>query len=456
MSALSLCPIEFRYGSDEMRKIFKRENILARMIEVEVTLVKSLEECGLIPRGYSVSLESCVHSIKLEEVDSYEKSLGHDVMALVIAIADACGESARFVHYGATSNDIIDTAWALLIRDALRVVESKLIELINLLTKLSEEYSDTLMVGRTHAQHALPITLGFKFANYLYEFTRSLERLMSVESRIVRGKMAGAVGTMAGWGDKGFCVESSFMRELNLGSHVITTQVSPRDGVAELVNALAILASQAERLGIEVRELMRPEIMELAEGVEGRVGSSTMPHKENPVLSEKLAGLARLMRSLTITALEDIPLWHERDLSNSSAERFLIPHSFLVIDEVLNTLIKILENLRIYPERMMNNLKLSRGTNMSEALVLRLTDKGMLRHEAYKLVRELVSKAINENKDFLTVVSEDPRILKYLTKEEINEALNYRKYLGMHKALIERTIKYANEVLKQHSLLSQK
>ncbi|MFN3268164.1 MAG: lyase family protein, partial [Zestosphaera sp.] len=198
---MSLCPIEFRYGSDEMRKIFRRENILARMIEVEVTLVKSLEECGLIPRGYSVSLESCVHSVRLEEVDSYERLLGHDVMALVMAIADACGESARFVHYGATSNDVIDTVWALLIRDALRVVKSKLIGLINLLMKLSEEYSDTLMVGRTHAQHALPITLGFKFANYLYEFTRSLERLMSDESRVVRGKMAGAVGTMAGWGD---------------------------------------------------------------------------------------------------------------------------------------------------------------------------------------------------------------------------------------------------------------
>lgn len=451
---LSLCPLEFRYGSEEMRKIFRKENILMRMIDVEIILVKSLEECGLIPKGYSVNLESCAHSIKLDEVDSYEKSLGHEVMALVAAIADACGESARFVHYGATSNDLIDTVWALLIRDALRLIKSKLVKLIELLIKLSERYSDTLMVGRTHAQHALPITLGFKFANYLYEFTRSLERLIKAEPQVVRGKMAGAVGTMAGWGSKGLCVESTSMRELNLQPHIITTQVSPRDGVAELISALAILASQAERLGIEVRELMRPEIMELAEGVEGRVGSSTMPHKENPVLSEKLAGLARLMRALTITALEDIPLWHERDLSNSSAERFLIPHSFLIIDEILNTLIKVVENLRVYPEKMIKNLELSRGTNVSEALVLRLTDKGMLRHEAYKLVRELVGKAVSENKDFPIIASEDSRVLKYLSKEEIKEVLDHKRYLGMHKELIKRAVEYANNVLKQYSLQS--
>lgn len=448
---MSLCPLEFRYGSEEMRMIFRKENILTRMIEVEVVLVKSLEECGLIPGGYSVGLESCVRSIKLEEVESYEKSLGHEVMALVMAIADTCKESARFVHYGATSNDLIDTVWALLIKDALQLTKSKLVRLIKLLVKLSENYSDTLMVGRTHAQHALPITLGFKFANYLYEFTRSLERLMRVEPSVVRGKMGGAVGTMAGWGDRGLCVESASMKRLNLEPHVITTQVSPRDGIAELVSVLAILSSQAERLGIEVRELMRPEIMELAEGVEGRVGSSTMPHKENPVLSEKLAGLARLMRGLTMTALENIPLWHERDLSNSSTERFLIPHSFLIIDEILDTLIKIVENLRIYPDRMIKNLELSHGINMSEALVLRLTDRGMARHEAYRVVRKLVSKAVNESRDFLNVASEDPIILKYISKEEVKEALDYRKYLGMHKKLIKRAVEYANEILKRHS-----
>ncbi|MEM0086149.1 MAG: adenylosuccinate lyase, partial [Zestosphaera sp.] len=177
-------------------------------------------------------------------------------------------------------------------------------------------------------------------------------------------------------------------------------------------------------------------------------------HKENPVLSEKLAGLARLMRALTITALEDIPLWHERDLSNSSAERFLIPHSFLIIDEILNTLIKVVENLRVYPEKMIKNLELSRGTNVSEALVLRLTDKGMLRHEAYKLVRELVGKAVSENKDFPIIASEDSRVLKYLSKEEIKEVLDHKRYLGMHKELIKRAVEYANNVLKQYSLQS--
>lgn len=446
---VSLCPLEFRYGSNEMRRIFSRENIIKRMIDVELALVKALEESGVIPKGYYERLNSCIYNVRAEDIDKYERTVGHDVVALISAINDVCGEAARYVHYGATSNDIIDTTWVLLIKEALTVVKRKLILIIKLLIDLSRKHEDTLMVGRTHAQHALPITLGFKLANYVYEFTNSLDRLLSTEGRVIKGKMAGAVGTMAGWRGKGLAVESTVMRELGLRSHEITTQVVPRDGFAELINDLAILASQAERLGIEIRELMRPEIMELAEGVEGRVGSSTMPHKANPVECEKLSGLARVLRGLTLTALENIPLWHERDLSNSSSERVLIPHAFILIDEILETLHRILGNLRVYPENMLKNLELSRGLIMSESLMLKLTDKGLSRYEAHRLVRELTSKALVSGLDLLTVALSDGRITNYLTVDEVREALDYTKYLGNYRELIERTINYANEVMSR-------
>jgi len=450
---MSLCPLEFRYGSNDMRVIFSRENIIKKMIEVELRLYKALEECGIIPKGYYEAFSKCVGSITVrpEEVDKREEVLGHDVVALLSILTDRCGDASRFLHYGATSNDVIDTVWGLLVRDALGLIKKKLVSSIRLLMELSREYKDLIMVGRTHGQHALPITLGFKLANYVYELTRSLERLVDVESRVVRGKMAGAVGTMAGWRGKGLCVESVVMRELNLKPHEITTQVVPRDGFAELVSVIAILASQIERFGVEVRELMRPEILELAEGVGDRVGSSTMPHKANPVECEKISGLTRVLRGLVVPAIEDIVLWHERDLSNSSAERLLIPHTFMLIDEILDTFNEVLSNLKVYPENMIKNLKLSKGAIMSESLMLKLTDKGLSRYEAHRVVRELVTKALRSGSELIDVVLNEPEVLKYLSVDEVREALDYSKYLGNYNELIERALKYAEEVIKSVS-----
>ncbi|MEM4752377.1 MAG: lyase family protein, partial [Sulfolobales archaeon] len=270
---MSICPLEFRYGSNEMREVFSRENIIRKMLEVELALSKALEEVGIVPRGNYEKLLKCIYEVRPEDVDKYEKVVGHDIVALLTAVREVCGESSNYLHYGATSNDIIDTAWSLLMRDAFKIVKKKLIVNIQILIELTRKFKDLVMVGRTHAQHALPITLGFKLANYVYEFIRSLERINSVEDRVIRGKMSGAVGTMAGWRGKGLEIENVVMSELNLHPHLITTQVVPRDGFAEVVSVLAILASQAERLGIEIRELMRPEILELAEGSAGRVGS---------------------------------------------------------------------------------------------------------------------------------------------------------------------------------------
>ncbi len=449
---MSVCPLEFRYGSEEMRKIFSRDNMVRKMVEVELALVKALEEVGLIPEGYHNMLGECVHHVSAEAIDRYEKLVGHDVVAFISVINELCGEASRYVHYGATSNDVIDTVWALMMKDAIALVKEKLINVIKLLIDLSLKYSDTLMVGRTHGQHALPITLGFKLANYVYEFSNSLSRLQEAEARVVKGKMAGAVGTMAGWRGKGLEVESRVMELLGLRPHEISTQVVPRDGFAELVNVLAILASQAERFGIEVRELMRPEIRELAEGVGERVGSSTMPHKANPVECEKISGLARVLRGLVITALEDIPLWHERDLSNSSAERILIPHAFILVDEILSTLYKVLSGLRVFPENMLRNLEASKGLIMSESLMLKLTDKGLSRYEAHKLVREITFRAVKNGKDLLSEALSSVEVLKHLSPEELREALDLKGYLGNYKDLIQRAIRYAEALIHRDEL----
>ncbi len=441
-----VCVLEWRYGSKEMREIFSRLNILKTMAKVEVALLYALAENGLCKLDDAKYVEKIIDKINSNRVDELEKKLGHDVMALTVHLAELSGEHGKMIHFGATSYDIVDTANALIIRDALRIVKEKLKKIILILSDLSIKYKDTIMVGRTHAQHALPITLGFKFANYVYELSRSLERLCDTEKRILRIKFSGAVGTMAGWGDKGLKIEKVISEKLNLPPHLITTQVAPRDGFAEVISDLAILASQLDRFAVEIRELMRPEIMELAEGeAVNRVGSSTMPHKENPVTAEKISGLAKVMRGLVITELENIPLWHERDLTNSSSERIVISHSFLVIDEILDSTIKLLERLKVYPENMMRNLELSKGLIMAESLMINLTLAGLPRHEAHELVMKLSREAESNNTSLLEVALKNETIIKLIGIEKLKEILDPKKYLGVYDKLIDRSLNYAKE-----------
>lgn len=442
-----VCVFEWRYGSEEMRRVFSLGSMVRRYVEVEKAIMRGLEEAGIAPRGCSEVLERCSQGLEPREVYEMERVTGHDIASLAYILGERCGECGRYVHLGATSYDVVDTAWALAIREALGIVKRKLRRLIELLSGMARRYADTLMVGRTHGQHALPITLGFKFANYVYELARSYERLCDAERRVVRGKVSGAVGTMAAWRGRGLVVEEAALRALGLEPHAISTQVAPRDGFAELVAALAILGSQLDRLAVEVRELSRPEIAELAEGTGRRVGSSTMPHKRNPTRSERISGLARFLRSFAGTSMENIVLWHERDLSNSSYERLLIPHVFLAVDQVLEDTARVLEGLQVFPENMRRNLELSRGAIMSEAVMVRLVEKGMARHEAHKLLMELSRRALDEGRGFGEVLMEHPVVSKMLSREELEELLRYENYLGSAKSLIERALRYAEEAL---------
>jgi len=431
-----------------MRKIFDKRNILRKYVEVEAALMKALEYENIAPKGCYEKLLEAWSKIEPKDVDTLEKTTGHDVASFTILLAKASGECGKYVHLGFTSNDVVDTAWALLIRDALTIVKKKLVQLIRELMNLSIKHKNTLMVGRTHGQHALPITFGFKLANYVYELSRSLERILELEKRVVRCKCSGAVGTMAAWGNRGLHIESTVCSTLNLKPHEITTQVAPRDGFAELICDLAILASQLDRSALEFRELSRPEISEIIL-YPGKIGSSTMPHKRNPVTAERVSGLAKIARSLVTAALENIPLMHERDLTNSSSERILIPHIFLVIDQMLLDTLKMIKEVHVNSEAMSKNLGLLKGVIASECLMIKLVLKAnMPRHEAHKLLSHLANKALNEGRNYLDVVFES-NIPSLLSRRDIEECFNYENYLGEYEKLISRTLSYAENVLKE-------
>jgi adenylosuccinate lyase len=389
-------------------------------------------------------LDTCLESVKASDVYSMEALTGHDIASLAFILGERCGECGRYVHLGATSYDIIDTAWALIIRDALAIVKKKLKTIVDRLSELALEYRDIVMIGRTHGQHALPITVGFKFANYVYELSRSFERLCELEKRVVRSKVSGAVGTMAGWLGNGLVVEEAASRYLGLEPHVITTQVAPRDGFAEVVLTIAILASQLDRFALEVRELSRSEIGEMYES-EPRVGSSAMPHKRNPVIAERISGLAKLARSFSVAALENIPLMHERDLTNSSSERILVPHAFLVIDQMLEDMARLLKVLYIDREAIKRNLELTGGAIMAESVVIKLVQKGLSRHEAHRLLMQ-ITRSMRPGASLEEEILKHETLSKYLSPEEVKEAIEPARYLGNYLELIERALSYWQKI----------
>ena len=337
---MPILPIDTgRYGTPEMLKIFEEETRIQKLLDVEAALAFAHAEVGNIPRrdAEKIAFEASTEFVKVDRVKAIEKDIKHDIASIVRALSEVCGSSGAYVHLGATSYDIVDTANALQLKDAINIIENKLEDFKRILQKHSARYKETVMVGRTHGQHALPITLGFKFAVWGYEINRHIERLNECKKRVLVGKISGAVGTQAGLGDHAEKIQELVMNRVGLRSAEISTQIVQRDRYSELIGIYAMIASSLENFATEIRELQRPEIGELFEAFEAskQVGSSTMPHKQNPETCERVCGLARIVRSLNTPALEDMITWHERDLTQSSTERFIFPESNILLDYML-------------------------------------------------------------------------------------------------------------------------
>ncbi len=451
---MPVCVFEWRYGSPEMKRLFELESWMRRLLDVEVAVIEAFEEEGLAPRGIAERVRSAAASISVDDWLEREKQRGHDIAALAELLGErAGGEAARFVHLGLTSYDVVDTAWALVIRDALKLIRLKIRRVAERLAQLAREYRDVVVIGRTHGQHASPVTLGFKLANYLYELARRYQALCDTERRVVRAKIGGSVGTLAFWTllwgeEKALSLRRRIAERLGLEPHIITTQVAPREGFAELACQLATLAGVLERFALEVRELSRPEIGEWLEAPRGRVGSSAMPHKANPVVSERICGLARIARGLVTPALENISLWHERDLTNSSSERVWIPHLFLTLDQMLEDTVELLEKRLVFNlERAKKNVLLTKGHALSEAVVALLVSKGLARHEAHKLVMEASRRGASQGKSLLEALMEDERISRLLSRGELERVLRPENFVGAAPRLVEEAVEYALKTL---------
>ncbi|WP_297417438.1 adenylosuccinate lyase [Thermococcus sp.] len=444
---MAVHPIDYRYGSEGMRRIWDEENKLQKLLDVEAALVRAHAKVGNIPGESArvISERANTKWVKLERVKNIEAEIHHDIMAVVKALSEVCGEHGKYVHLGATSNDIIDTANALLIKESLELIGDYLKELRSVLKKLAEEHKYTVCIGRTHGQHAIPTTYGMKFAIWLDEVQRHIDRLNELKERVLVGQMSGAVGTMASFGGKGLEIQRLVMEDLGLKPVRISNQIIPRDVYAELMAFLALVASTLDKIALEIRNLQRTEILEISEPFgEKQVGSSTMPHKRNPIKSEKVSGLARVLYSNVIPALLNNPLWHERDLTNSSVERVILPESFVLLDEMLRVTIKVLSGLEFFPENIERNLYMTNNLIMAEPLMLKLAEKGMGRQEAHELIRQLAMRAFREGRDLLEVVRESEEVREFFNDEDI-ASLKPENYIGLAPQIVDNVIAFVED-----------
>lgn len=429
-----ICPIEFRYGREDMKRIFSKQRRFEGMLDVEVALAYAHFRMGNICERDFRTMEASKSSVSMGRAEEIEQETKHDVMAMVRAFSEACGDGGRYTHMGATSNDITDSATAMQMRDAMRLIETDLKSLAEALASKAEKHANTLCLARTHGQAALPTTFGYKLTTFGFEFLRHLERLGESHDRICVGKLMGAVGTGAGFGKKAIEIEAIAMERLGLGCDEAPTQVVGRDRYVELISILSNIATSLEKLATEIRNLQRSELGEVFEpfDTENQVGSSTMAHKRNPIISENVCGLCRIVRGFLIPMHESAILWHERDLTNSSAERFILPHTFILLDDSIIKMTGVIEKMCVDEKKMKRNLEAAGREIMAESLMLALTHKGMSRQDAHEILR----KAAME--DFEKVFTYE-RITDLMSREEIDEALDYRGYTGV---AVEKTMRF--------------
>ena len=415
-----------RYTREKMAAIWSEENKLGLWLQVELCALEACEKRGIVPSGLAAKIRERAR-VDAGRVAEIERITRHDVAAFVDHICEQVPEAKGYLHFGMTSSDVLDTAFAIQLRDAADIIDEDLRALQDALKRLAFEHKRTLMIGRTHGVHAEPITFGLKCAIWYDEFGRHRERLAVAKEQIAVGKLSGAVGTFAHLPPD---VEEEVMEKLGLAPAPASSQVVQRDRHAFYFSVLAGIASSCEKVAVEIRHLQRTEVREAEERFyKGQKGSSAMPHKRNPVLSENVTGLARLVRSYALAAFENVALWHERDISHSSVERIIAPDATIALDFMLNRLRGILENLVVYPERMRKNLELTGGLVFSQSLMLELVRRGLARDEAYRMVQRCAQVAWDEGTDFRDVVRSDEDISKHLTREELDGIFDYERFI---------------------------
>lgn len=428
-----------------MRQIFEEENRLQEWLQVEAAVAEAQAFVGDIPKEASeeIGRNASTKTVTLARCKEIEKEIHHDLMSMVRALSEACkGEGRRYVHYGLTSYDIEDTATALLFKEAFGLIERQLDDLKKNLEQMVKKYRNVLTVARTHGRHAGVITFGLKLAVWLQEVKRQRQRLKQVKERALVGKILGIVGTGAGLGKNALKIQERALSRLGVRPAGLVTQVVQRDVHAEVVCYFAILASSLDKFATEIRNLQRSEVGEVMEPFERekQVGSSALPSKRNPELSERVSSLARLARGLVIPALENVPLWHERDLSNSADERFIFPMSFILTEEMLRLFNRILTGLEVDPNNMRRNLEMSQGLFMAEGVVNALVRAGVPRQEAHERVRKSAIKSMDSGKPFSEVLLEDKFLSRKLKRADVTKALDYKSYLGVTSQLIEMAL----------------
>ncbi len=416
-----------RYSRDEMKKIWDLNSKFQYYLDVEIAICKAYNELGQIP---DENLKEIIEkaSFTIERIDEIEKEVNHDVIAFLTNVNESVGSSSRYIHMGVTSSDIIDTALALQIKDASTIINNDIEEVIKTLKERAKEHKKTICIGRSHGVHAEPMTFGVKLCNWIDLFERNQRNFLKACKEAEVGQISGPVGTYSNIDPQ---IEEIACKSLGLTPAKISTQVIARDIHAQYHQALALIASVIEQIAVELRHLQRTEVLEVEEGFsKGQKGSSAMPHKKNPISGENLSGLARIIRANSIAALENIALWHERDISHSSAERIIFPDSTILIDYMLNRLKNTIENLVINEKNMLKNTTLYGGIVFSQRVLLELCNKGLSREEAYKLVQENALRAFNSVEgDFKNNLLQDIRITEHLSNKEIENCFNVQYYL---------------------------
>jgi adenylosuccinate lyase len=454
---MPILPIDSgRYGSNEIRKIFGEENRLKYELNFEAEVALSQGELNLIPPNASKEIARIARSnkITLKRVRDLESISEHDTASIVQAISEYCSPSTKpWIHYGLTSNDVIDTSTSMQLKDAFEIIEPKILRLISLLISKVRRYSTLPSVGRTHGQHASIISFGLKFAIWVNELSHHIERIQEGKKRFLLCKTLGVVGTGSLMGSKALDVQNNVAKSLGLRSIEAATQVIPRERLAEVQFIISLIGSTLDKMATEIRNLQRTEIGEVEEPFKkGQIGSSAVPVKRNPIKSERISSLARILRSFSNISQENISLWHERDLSNSANERFTIPMGVILLDEMINSMIKIIEGLSVNRQKILQNINKTKGRIFAEFILEALVKKGVPRMSAYDKIQHVAFETLASDKDFEEAIRQDPFVSANLNKKELTLIFHPNSHLAASAKIINNVIKTAEQIRKNYKL----